>query len=84
MMQMVGTIAEFDRAMQKERTEAGLDAARKEGRIGGRGLKLKPNQQQEIVQLVRGSPEMNREPRVFIPGKRFAIGPRMRAKKSRS
>ena len=36
MMQMVGAFAEFERAMLKERTKAGLDAAREEGRIGGR------------------------------------------------
>ena len=34
MMQMVGAFAEFERAMLKERTKAGLDAAREEGRIG--------------------------------------------------
>ena len=39
--------------MLKERTKAGLDAARKEGRIGGRPPKLKPHQQQEIVTLVK-------------------------------
>ena len=44
MMQMVGAFAEFERAMLKERTKAGLDAARKEGRIGGRPPKLKPHQ----------------------------------------
>ena len=44
---------EFERAMLKERTKAGLDAARKEGRIGGRPPKLKPHQQQEIVTLVK-------------------------------
>lgn len=52
MMQMVGSFAEFERAMLKDRTLAGLDAARKEGRIGGRPPKLKPQQQQEIIQLV--------------------------------
>src|ERR1700680_4898016 len=31
MMQMVGAFAEFERAMLKERTYAGLEAARKEG-----------------------------------------------------
>jgi DNA invertase Pin-like site-specific DNA recombinase len=36
MIQMVGAFAEFERAMLKERTKAGLDAAREEGRIGGR------------------------------------------------
>jgi DNA invertase Pin-like site-specific DNA recombinase len=53
MMQMVASFAEFERAMLKERTKMGLDAARKDGRIGGRRPKLKPQQQQEIVQLVR-------------------------------
>jgi DNA invertase Pin-like site-specific DNA recombinase len=53
MMQMVGAFAEFARAMLKQRTKAGLDAARKEGRIGGRRPKLKPQQQQEIVKLVK-------------------------------
>jgi DNA invertase Pin-like site-specific DNA recombinase len=52
MMQMVGSFAEFERAMLKERTKIGLDAARKEGRIGGRPPKLKPQQQKEIVRLV--------------------------------
>src|SRR5712691_13483065 len=46
-------VAEFERAMLKQRTKAGLDAARKEGRIGGRPPKLKPQQQQEIVKLVK-------------------------------
>src|ERR1039458_3954893 len=53
MMQMVGAFAEFERAMLKERTHAGLDAARKEGRIGGRPPKLKPQQRLEIVKLVK-------------------------------
>src|SRR6202140_1945245 len=35
MMQMVGAFAEFERAMLRERTKAGLDAARQNGRIGG-------------------------------------------------
>jgi hypothetical protein len=33
MMQMVGAFAEFERSMLKERTKAGLDAAREEGRV---------------------------------------------------
>ena len=52
-LQMVASFAEFERAMLKERTKIGLDAAREEGRIGGRKSKLKPQQQQEIVQLVK-------------------------------
>jgi DNA invertase Pin-like site-specific DNA recombinase len=39
MMQMVGAFAEFERAILRERTKAGLDAARKEGRIGGASSK---------------------------------------------
>jgi DNA invertase Pin-like site-specific DNA recombinase len=53
MMQMVASLAEFERAMLKERTKIGLDAARKDGRIGGRRPKLKPGQQQEIIQMVK-------------------------------
>jgi len=53
MMDMVASFAEFERAMLKERTKIGLDAARKAGRIGGRKPKLKPQQQAEIVQLVK-------------------------------
>jgi DNA invertase Pin-like site-specific DNA recombinase len=52
MMQMVGTFAEFERAMLRERTQNGLDAARKQGRVSGRRPKLKKHQQEEIVNLV--------------------------------
>ena len=41
-MQMVGAFAEFERSILRERTKAGLDAARKQGRIGGRRPKLRP------------------------------------------
>jgi DNA invertase Pin-like site-specific DNA recombinase len=51
-MQMVGAFAEFERAMLKERTKAGLDAARQEGRIGGRRPKLSPQQQAEIRTMI--------------------------------
>jgi DNA invertase Pin-like site-specific DNA recombinase len=52
MMQMVGAFAEFERAMLRERTKAGLDAARADGRIGGRRPKLSPQQQAEIRKMV--------------------------------
>ena len=51
MMQIVGSFAEFERAMLRERTQIGLLAARKEGRVGGRRPKLTPRQQQEIVRI---------------------------------
>ncbi len=52
MMQMVGSFAEFEREMIRERTKAGLDAARAEGRVGGRRPKLKENQRQDIIEGV--------------------------------
>jgi len=57
MMQMVGAFAEFERAILRERTKTGLDAARKQGRIGGRRPKLRPNQQDEIVTMVLTGPK---------------------------
>lgn len=52
MMQIIGSFAEFERAILRERTRSGLIAARKEGRIGGRRSKLTQRQQQEIIKLV--------------------------------
>jgi len=52
MMQMVGSFAEFERAMIRERTSAGLAAARAEGRIGGRRKKLDPAKRREIAEGV--------------------------------
>jgi DNA invertase Pin-like site-specific DNA recombinase len=52
MMQIVGTFAEFERAMLRERTRNGLDAARKQGRVGGRRPKLTSQQQKEIIHFV--------------------------------
>jgi DNA invertase Pin-like site-specific DNA recombinase len=52
MMQMVGNFAEFERAILREPTIVGMDAARKPGRIGGRRPNLRPQQQDEIVAMV--------------------------------
>ena len=52
MMQMVGSFAEFEREMIRERTKAGLDAARIEGRIGGRKPKLRLDQKKDIADNV--------------------------------
>jgi DNA invertase Pin-like site-specific DNA recombinase len=49
---MLGSFAEFERAMIRERTRAGLRAARMEGRVGGRKPKLDKNQRQEIIDAV--------------------------------
>ena len=44
MMQMLGAFAEFERAMVRERTQAGLRSARAQRRHGGRQPKLSPQQ----------------------------------------
>ena len=51
-MQMIGSFAEFERAMIRERTSAGLAQARAEGRVGGRRPKLNPKQRSEIADSV--------------------------------
>ena len=64
MMQMIGSFAEFERAMIRERTSAGLAAARAEGRIGGRRKKLDPKKRLEIAESVisgrKSAAEMSR------------------------
>lgn len=52
MMQMIGSFAEFERSMIRERTRAGIAAARAEGRIIGRPPKLQPSQVREIQAMV--------------------------------
>jgi DNA invertase Pin-like site-specific DNA recombinase len=53
MMQMLGAFAEFERAMVRERTQAGLrSAARAQGRHGGRQPKLSPQQQAEVLAML--------------------------------
>src|ERR671924_1220107 len=52
MMQMVGAFAEFERAMIRERTQAGLAVARAEGRVGGRRPKLDRAQRADIAENV--------------------------------
>ena len=52
MMQMLGAFAEFERAMTRERTRAGLDVARQKGRIGGRRSKLNQEQKEEVRRMV--------------------------------
>ncbi len=52
MMQMIGSFAEFEREMIRERTKAGLEAAKAEGRTGGRPPKLTKQQRQDIADNV--------------------------------
>jgi DNA invertase Pin-like site-specific DNA recombinase len=57
MMQMIGSFAEFERSMLRERTQAGLAAARKEGRIGtgGRHVRYAARDEAEARKLVHRS-----------------------------
>jgi DNA invertase Pin-like site-specific DNA recombinase len=52
LVHMLGSFAEFERAMIRERTRRGLEYARSQGRHGGRKPKLSPAQQATILQLV--------------------------------
>ena len=53
-----GAMAEFERNLIRERTVAGLEAARKRGRKGGRPVKLDPLQCKEIIVLLK-EPEIS-------------------------
>ena len=50
---LFGTLAEFERDIMRERTIAGLKAARERGRIGGVPRKLQPYIEKYIVRVVR-------------------------------
>ena len=71
MMQMLGSFAEYERAMVRERTAAGLAAARAEGRVGGRRPKLTAQQRADIAENVlsgrRTAAQMARLYRVSAP-----------------
>lgn len=48
-----GALAEFERALIRERTRAGLAAARARGRVGGRRKRLGEEQRRHAVELYR-------------------------------
>jgi DNA invertase Pin-like site-specific DNA recombinase len=52
MMQMLGSFAEFERSMIRERTRAGLAAAKDDGRAGGRPRSLTDKQRREVAEVV--------------------------------
>jgi len=52
LMQMLGSFAEFEREIIRERTRAGLREARANGRVPGRKPKITAEQQKEIVEAV--------------------------------
>ena len=49
---MIGSFAEFERAMIPERTSAGLADARAKGRVGGRRKKLDAAKRREVAESV--------------------------------
>lgn len=53
---MFGALAEFERNLIRERTQAGLQAARARGRLGGRRQKLSA-QQIEICRTLAADPQ---------------------------
>ena len=60
---ITGHFAEFERAMVRERTRAGLKLAREQGRKGGRRPKLMAHQKTEILAMLaagRASAEIAR------------------------
>ena len=56
-----GAMAEFERAIIRERTAAGLAAARARGRVGGRPKALDPERRRLAVQLYRDKKHTIRE-----------------------
>lgn len=53
MMHMLGSFAQFEREMVRERTQAGLRIARAQGRGGGRQPKLTTQQQAEVMVMLK-------------------------------
>lgn len=58
---LFAALAEFERALVRERTRAGLDAARARGRKGGRKHRLSPERRAHAVELYRAKDKTVRE-----------------------
>jgi DNA invertase Pin-like site-specific DNA recombinase len=66
LMQMLGSFAEFERAMIIERTKAGIEAARARGTRFGRPSKFNPHQKEEIIEMVKsGAKSAHQVARMF-------------------
>ena len=57
---IMGSFAEFERELIKERQREGIQLARKEGKYKGRVKSLKDAQVQEIRQRIKGDPKINK------------------------
>lgn len=58
---LFAALAEFERALVRERTKAGLEAARARGRMGGRKHRLSPDKRRHAVELYRAKDKTVRE-----------------------
>ena len=58
---LFASLAEFERALVRERTRAGLDAARARGRMGRRKHRLTPERRAHAVDLYRAKDKTVRE-----------------------
>jgi len=59
---LFASIAEFERNLIRERTGAGLEAARKKGRVGGRKPVLDEAKQETVSLMLRSAEEAGKEP----------------------
>ena len=58
---LFAALVEFERALVRERTRAGLEAARARGRMGGRKHRLSPDKRRHAVELYRAKDTTVRE-----------------------
>lgn len=58
---LFAALAEFERSLVRERTHAGLEAARARGRMGGRKHRLSPDRRRHAVELYRAKDKTIRE-----------------------
>ena len=70
MFHIFGSLAEFERGVIRERTKAGLSAARARGRVGGRPVKLTGDDLKAAKALL-GDPTIT----VADVGKRLGVSP---------
>ncbi len=61
MMQIVGSFAEFERQMLRERTLQGIKSAKQAGRVGGRKPALSASQAQWAIELIQSGQKTNAE-----------------------
>ena len=56
-----GALGEFERDLIRERTNAGLKAARARGRVGGRRAKLSPSKVKQLLKMYNSKEHTTRE-----------------------